>query len=99
MQKSCLLILVFGLFASGCSTVEVEDYSKSCVTADDCMAVFFGDVCSCGCDYDAIAKSEEPKYRADRSDAYDYCVGLYHCDACQPPGPVACNAGKCAMAQ
>lgn len=99
MNKTCLLIVVLGLFSSGCSTVEVSDYSQSCVTADDCIAESFGDVCSCGCDYQAISKSAFEQYQADRADAYDYCVGLYSCDACQPPGPVACNAGKCAMAQ
>lgn len=98
MKKAALLIFLLGLSAPGCSTMDIEDYDQSCTTADDCTAEFFGDVCQCGCNYEAIAKRDLPKYHADYSDAYGYCVGLYQCGPCIPPGPVSCNAGKCAVA-
>ncbi len=97
MKKAALTVLVFGMLAFGCSTMEVEDYDQSCTTADDCIVQLVGDVCGCGCEYGAFAKSDLPKYQSDYADAYDYCVGFASCDACNMPNPPACTAGKCTV--
>lgn len=95
-------LLGVGLFVcglqAGCGVTKLSkvDYQSSCTTANDCTAVFFGDVCGCACPNDAINKSDLAHYQADYQTAHGHCTGAVCQADCIAP-TVVCSAGTCAL--
>jgi MYXO-CTERM domain-containing protein len=88
----------------GCAPqLNVDDYDRSCGTADDCVAVVVGDVCggSCGPGPDAaINRSDEPKLEADAEAAQAWCAPTFA--VCLLGGPsvaITCTDGVCGIEQ
>jgi len=93
------LLSLFGLAACD-TTLDADDYGRSCSVANDCAAVVVGDVCSCSCNYAAISVSETTAYEVDREDALNHCSGdAPDCAPC-PDVQVFCNANqRCELVQ
>lgn len=66
-------------------TIDAKEFAGTCATADDCVAVYSGDVCAlCLCDNDAIAKSDLESWNARREQ-----LGAL----CPPREDIACASG------
>ncbi len=89
------------LLLPACSntTLEPQDYVKTCTWDTDCLAVFFGDVCgNCNCPNGAIAADNRYIYEADQTGAERSCgprqaIGCAECQVVE----VACNDGQCSL--
>ena len=93
------IVLLLTLAACGGSTVmSTEGYDQSCIEANDCNAVFVGDVCGCSCEVDAINASEQTLWAQERSAKQDRCDRLLDCAAC-PDLVVACVDDVCSAGE
>jgi hypothetical protein len=86
MTRSLMVLacLVAPLFACGNdTTINIDNYDRSCTVDTDCVAVLVGDVCGeCGGTYGAINTSDEAREQADYDALYSSC----------PPPKVECGA-------
>ena len=89
-----VLAASLGVALAGCGhTISADDYDRTCAADADCVVIFTGDVCGCGCNTGGINKKDLDKSEADRKAVT--CVSRPVCGACQ--GTVAvCSSGKCA---
>ena len=78
-------------------TISLDGYDRSCVADDDCMAVYEGSVCGCGCANTAIAKKERAKLDAEIASLKKSCPSNEACAADCVLAEVHCNAGTCAF--
>lgn len=79
------LIPLLSLLALGCAdtTMTTEGYDDSCDEAGDCVAVFVGDTCGCGCETEAIRADEYEAYQQEWADAQAQCTAVPDCAPCQ----------------
>jgi hypothetical protein len=86
-----LLPISMAVLVTGCSTtIDPEDYERSCGQDEDCVPILVGDVCDCGCDMAAIHVDDLDQYQEDRAGIS--CGN--DCGAC--PGAIAvCRGGRC----
>lgn len=103
-RSSTLTLVSLGLAilvpaCSGNTVLDPADYDHSCETAADCESVLVGDMCSCGCDWSAISKSDLGQFSADDDAARSACgnTGLT-CVACPNPTALECTSGTCGFA-
>jgi hypothetical protein len=98
---ACLLASLAG--CSGSAThdasdyeLSASDYDQSCQTADECIAVFIGELCAgdCRCANDAINQSSLDEYTKDIEPASD-CTSELACKCAAPQ--LACEAGRCKL--
>lgn len=80
------------LLLAGCdSTIEADDYDRSCSDSSQCVVILVGDVCDCACEPSAINVSSYDAYQEDRSGIS--CSK--QCDACFDDSVPVCAAGIC----
>jgi hypothetical protein len=98
MKRFVLAIL---LCAACGPTTEVgldadDSYQKACSVDDDCVAVFFGDVCEPGCPNGAVHVDAEDAYDAQFASDQQRCTGI-----AQAPTDcvtaVACLSERCLL--
>jgi hypothetical protein len=96
------LLAVVALLCAACGpTTEVgldadDDYQKACTTDDDCVAVFFGDVCQPGCPNGAIHVDTHDAYEAQFASDQQRCSGIAQAPADCVTG-VACLSERCLL--
>jgi hypothetical protein len=76
--------------------INPADYNQGCVTSEDCIAVWVGDVCSCACNGAAINKSDQARYAADVQSRLSHCGPFPGCGVCDQVR-TTCMAGRCAV--
>jgi hypothetical protein len=90
------LLLLSGL---GCSepdtTVDPGDFNRSCSVNEDCVALLFGDMCACRCDFGAINRADLAAYRQ-AVDAIECPDDGAACGACFPVEAYCGTDGSCA---
>ncbi|MCK6508543.1 hypothetical protein L6R29_01070 [Myxococcota bacterium] len=99
MKQISLCVLCAGaLLWAACTPAPMTTagYSKTCTAKEDCAAVYVGPVCGCGCDGDAIAKTEIDRYQKEYSARQKGCGQLPLCAPC-PTTRYECKAGVCAI--
>ncbi len=86
-----MAVLLVTVLLAGCSTtLDADDYERSCGRNSDCVAILVGDMCECSCDMSAINILDADRYQEDR----DAISCGSDCGAC--PGALAvCRAGLC----
>jgi hypothetical protein len=81
----CVLLL-------GCSTtIDANDYDRSCVASTDCVLISVGDICDCACERSAINRSDFERYQDDRGSIS--CNK--QCGVCADEHVPTCVAGTC----
>jgi hypothetical protein len=101
-----LLLLTAGI-APGCGSesdnptmdtnIGVEGYDKSCATDTDCVSVFVGNVCGCGCDEEVIRASELDRFNQEVQSRRAQCGQVLTCAPCPDSPPPICKAGQCSF--
>ncbi len=95
-------LLLGALLCTACGpTTEVtldaaDDYQQACAVDDDCVAVFFGDVCQPGCPNGAIHVDAHDAYAAQFANDQERCTGI----AAAPTDcvtDVVCLAERCLL--
>ncbi len=86
-----LIVLLLFLACGGSTILTTEGLDKSCTTKDDCISVLVGDTCKCDCNYDAINKKDESKFRNQGNQPRSCDLA---CGACQQT-ELSCNKGVC----
>lgn len=105
-MSSRALLLTLLVAALGCSeeaptpnspdtTMSVEGYSKTCSAAADCILVFTGNVCGCGCTQEAIATTEGSRYAAETEEKRKSCTDVLSCQPCPETLQAVCEQGSC----
>lgn len=98
--------LVLAVTALGCSddpsipdtpdtTMTTEGYDKRCAASADCILVFIGNVCGCGCTQEAIAATEGSRYATAQEEKRKACTDILNCQPCPETQTVACMQGMC----
>jgi hypothetical protein len=100
LRSIALISLSLGLAvtvpACASTVLNAGDYDQTCKAASDCIDVLVGDVCSCGCDDAAIAKSAQATFQADDTAARGACgSSSIECVACPDKPAPTCVSGKC----
>lgn len=89
-----LLVLLALTPLSGCSTtIDADDYERSCQEDSECMIISVGDICDCSCDVSAINRSDEAAYREDR-----HVDCNKQCEPCPEAPPAICAESLCQIA-
>lgn len=94
-QSLAFGLVVLGLvalgLAGGCSTtIDADDYERSCQQDAECVIISVGDICDCSCEVSAINQVDLPKYFDDRD-----VDCSKQCGPCPEAPPAACVAGVC----
>lgn len=89
-----LLALTAGCGTPANTSISAASYSSSCSVEADCVAIFVGNQCSCGCEYAAINRSDLSRYQADK--ARISCVEDFVCGPCMS-ATATCTAGRCVI--
>ena len=89
----CVSFAVLLALGACSTTIDANDYDRSCTEDSDCVIISVGDICSCSCEIDAINKSDLEAYNHDR----DVDCGV-QCGACAGGEPV-CQSGVCGVDQ
>ncbi len=83
--------------------LKASDYRQACSTAEDCVAIFLGELGCCGasCPNSAIAWSSNDAYQVDVTFRRPICYPAPPCerltnDGCGTPSPT-CENGVCAL--
>jgi len=83
-------------YARSPQVVTADDYDTSCETADDCMYIATGEVCSdCQCAATAVNRAD---YEANPPAPAECTPGPSVCDCAAPPA-IGCNNGVCGFAE
>lgn len=96
------------LVALGCSddvstpntpdtTMSTEGYGKTCAASTDCILVFIGNVCGCGCTQEAISGTEASRYAAEQEEKRKACTDILSCQPCEETEVAACMQGTCGV--
>ena len=86
-----LRYLVLMGFSTACSTtIDADDYERSCQSDAECMIISVGDICSCSCEVSAINRVDEAAYREDRD-----VTCSTQCGPCPEAPPAVCAQGIC----
>lgn len=105
LLRTMSLLLVLGITGCGDETVTptppdtnvtTEGYDKTCAADADCVLVFTGNVCGCGCTQDAIATGEGSRYSAEREEKRTLCTEDLACQPCPDTQVAQCTTGMCA---
>jgi hypothetical protein len=73
-----------------------DDYQKACVVDDDCVAVFFGNVCESGCQNGAIHVDAHDAYTAQFASDEERCAGIAEAPTDYTTA-VACLSERCLL--
>ncbi len=74
-----------------------EGFDKTCSTPADCILVYTGNVCGCGCTQDAISMGEASRYAAAEEEKRKACTDVLSCQPCPETQMAACTTGTCAV--
>jgi hypothetical protein len=78
---------------------DIGRFDRSCDRDDDCVVVFSGSVCGCGCEMSAVNIDEEEAYRQHAAELAALCEGdRLDCIGCPDRG-VVCDDGICEAAE
>jgi len=78
---------------------DIGRFDRSCENDDDCVVVFSGPVCGCGCEMSAVNIDEEEAYRQHAAELAALCEGESRdCIRCPDRGAV-CDDGVCEAAE
>lgn len=94
MRRILAALVLFTVACGGSTEISAEGYDQTCEAADDCLAVFVGDVCGCSCELDAINATQSTLWSQERSNKADRCDEVLNCAPC-PDVVVDCVADTC----
>jgi hypothetical protein len=77
------------------TNMSTDGYDKTCAAAADCILVFTGNVCGCGCTQQAIAATEGARYAAEQEEKRKECTDVLSCQPCQETQQAVCEQGTC----
>jgi hypothetical protein len=103
------LLVFVAVFVAGCgdaeptptrsdtpdTTMTAVDYDKTCMVATDCILVFTGNVCGCGCTQEAIAATEGSRYATAVEAKRMLCTEVLSCQPCPDTQVATCTQGVC----
>ena len=78
---------------------DISRFDRTCRSEDDCVAVFIGNVCGCGCEMSALNRDDSEAFRQYTNELAAMCEGeILDCIGCPDRG-VACDDGICEAAE
>ena len=93
LRGALLLLFAAGTVSACSTTIEADDYNRSCNIAEDCVAILVGDACGCDCTFGAINKGDFATEQEDRDGIG--CTGPVDCGPCPNAPAAACINSVC----
>jgi|GEM_PF-2163192 len=81
--------------ASEDTNMTTDGYSRTCTADPDCILVFTGDVCGCGCTQEAIAATEGSRFANETEEKRNACTDVLSCQPCPETMRAVCDQGAC----